>query len=65
MVSVRDSYYDTDFEFTTDDGLMIAAGMTDLSYGSEPIEDPKYGLLKAYYRSWGLGSDAFEELSWS
>jgi len=28
MVSVRDSFYDSDFEFTTDDGLMIAFGIT-------------------------------------
>ena len=28
MVSVRDSFYDTDFKFTSEQGLAIAAGIT-------------------------------------
>ena len=28
MVSLRDSYFDTDYEFTTDDGLMMAFALT-------------------------------------
>ena len=54
MVSVRDSFYDTDFEFSSDEGLMIAAGLTAYDDNQEPIEDPSYGLLKAYYKIWGL-----------
>ena len=53
MVSVRDSHYDPTFNFKKSDGLMLAAGITDLSYGSEPIEEPSIGELKVYYRSWG------------
>ena len=39
MVSSRDAYFDTDFEFTTDDGLMIAFGLTAYDDNYEPIED--------------------------
>ena len=65
MVSVRDSYYDTDHEFKTDHGFMVAAGITVYNWDREPIEDPTIGVFKAYYRSWGIstdGSTRFEEL---
>ena len=65
MVSVRDSFLDTDFEFTTDDGLMLAFGITAYDDNQEPIEDPSYGTLKAYYKSWGIKGTSgvdFEEL---
>ena len=54
MVSTRDSFFDTDFEFTTDTGLMIAFGLTAYDDNLEPIEDPRYGELKAYYKTWGM-----------
>ena len=54
MVSSRDSFFDTEFEFKTDDGLMIAFGLAtyDENYGE--TEDPTYGQLKAYYKTWGM-----------
>ena len=52
MVSSVDSYFDSDFVYA--DGLMIAFGLTVYDSNPEPIEDPSYGLLKAYYKSWGL-----------
>ena len=65
MTSVRDSYFDTDYEFTSDEGLMFAFAITEYDDNPEPIEDPSYGLVKAYYKSWGIkegiGVD-FEEL---
>ena len=57
MVSKRDSYFGNDFEFTTRDGLMMAFGITAYDDNLEPIDDPTYGDLKAYYKSWGLPGD--------
>ena len=31
----------------------MAFALTDYDGSSEPIEDPTYGALVAYYRSWG------------
>ena len=54
MYSVLDSHYSTDHEFTTDDGLMLAFGLTAYDDNQEVIEDPTYGTLRAYYKSWGI-----------
>lgn len=58
MVSTRDSYFDTEFEFTTEQGLMIAFGLTAYDDNFDAIEDPSYGHLKAYYKTWGMQADA-------
>ena len=39
MVSERLSYYDTNHEFSTNDGLAIAFGVTAYDSNAEPIED--------------------------
>lgn len=57
MVSTRDSYFDTDFEFNSDDGLMIAFGLTAYDDNLEAIDDADYGELKAYYKTWGMKDD--------
>ena len=57
MVSTRDSYFSSEFEFTTDNGLMIAFGLTDYQNNREPIEDADYGTLRAYYKYWGMEGD--------
>ena len=65
MVSLRDSYIDDNFVFSTDEGLMIAFGLTAYDNVQNSIEDASYGKLKAYYKSWGLteGHDMrFEEV---
>ena len=65
MVSMRDAYFDTDHELTTDEGLQIAFGITAYDDNQNPIEDPEYGLIKPYYKSWGIldSNDVhFEEL---
>lgn len=39
--------------------------MTAYDDETEPIDDPTYGVLKAYYKSWGIHSDVgidWEEL---
>lgn len=54
MVSSRDTYFPTEFEFTSDDGLMIAFGLTAYDENYESIEDDDYGTLKAFYKTWGM-----------
>ena len=61
MVSERDNFFDSDFAFTTDDGLMLAFGLTDYDDNYEMIDEPDYGELKAYYKTWGLEGDGFVE----
>ena len=53
MVSTKDSYFDMEYEFGTQDGFMIAFGLTTYDDDYEVTEDPQYGQLKAYYKSWG------------
>ena len=52
MTSVSDAYFDADYVQT--DGLMFAFGVTAYDDNPEPIEDPTIGVLKPYYKSWGL-----------
>ena len=57
MVSSRDSFFGSDFEFSTSNGLMVAFGLTAYDSNQEPIEDQSYGQLKAYYKTWGMPGD--------
>ncbi len=64
MVSERDNFFDSDFAFTTDDGLMLAFGLTAYDDNYDMIDEPDYGELKAYYKTWGLDeSDGFVEFN--
>lgn len=54
MVSIMDSYFESDHTFKDTDGLMLAFGITAYDDNQESIEDPRYGRLKAYYKTWGL-----------
>ena len=54
MVSLRDSYIDDDFVLSTEQGLMIAFGLTAYDTEKNFIEDASYGKLNAYYKTWGL-----------
>ena len=54
MISTRDSFFTTDDEFSYDKGFMIAFGITAYDDNREHIEDPTYGTIKAYYKTWGL-----------
>ena len=62
MISLRDTEFSSDDEFTSEDGMMIAFGITAYDNNKEPIEDETYGNLKAYYRTWGLGENIAEVL---
>lgn len=46
-------YFEDDSNFTADDGLMIAAGITAYDGNSASIEDPSIGELNFYIKSWG------------
>lgn len=64
MVSKRDSFFDADFVY--DEGIFYAFGITAYDSNDQPIEDPTYGVLKPYYKSWGIKENVkgvdFEEL---
>ena len=64
MVSQRDSFFDTDY--IVKQNLQYAFGITEYDSNPEPIEDPSYGVLRAYYKSWGINKTVigvyFEEL---
>ena len=52
MISSRDAFFTSDFVYSKD--LMYAFGITAYDNNREPIEDATYGILKPYYKSWGL-----------
>ena len=56
MVSSRDSFYDA--SYVKDDNIMFAFGITKYDSNPYPIEDPTIGVLKPYYKSWGIMKDA-------
>ena len=49
QVSTRDNFFETDFKFPSDDGLMVAFALTAYDEVYESIEDSDYGTMKAYY----------------
>ena len=53
MLSSRDSYFDTTYEYS--EGLAVAFGITKYDNITESIEDPSYGVLNPYYKTWGFG----------
>ena len=52
MVSKREAYFDSDYVYS--DGLAFAFAITAYDGNPEPIEDPTIGVLRPYYRSWGI-----------
>lgn len=57
MVSQREAFFSTDKTFS--DGLWYSFGLSEYNSDREPIEDPSYGVLTPYYKTWGLGEDGF------
>ena len=53
MVSSVDAHYDSNFVYS--DNLMFAFGITAYDSNPDPIEDPSYGVMKAYKKRWGFG----------
>ena len=55
MVSSKDAAFDTHEIFS--ENLMYSFGITAYDSNRESIEDPSIGVLKPYYKSWGLVGD--------
>ena len=55
MVSSRSAFFDSDYVYS--EGLTFAFALTAYDGDKEPIEDPSIGVLKPYYRTWGLKGD--------
>ena len=63
MFSVTDSFFDTDEIYSR--GLSYAFGISAYDSNPDPIEDPSYGVLLPYYKTWGIvagGGAHFEPL---
>ena len=52
MVSQTDAYFTSDDVYS--ENLMFAFGVTAYDSNPEPIEDPTIGVLRPYYKSWGI-----------
>lgn len=52
MISSRDAYFTSDDEYS--ENLQYAFGLTAYDSNREPIEDETIGVLKPYYKSWGI-----------
>ena len=52
MASSRSAYYTPDNVFRK--RFMFAFGLTAYDSEQESIEDPSIGVLKPYYKSWGI-----------
>ena len=48
---------DASYEFTSEQGLGVAAMFTAFDSEVNPIEDPRYGELVFGYRKWGVTDD--------
>ena len=55
MVSTVDSFFDTDYVFNN--GLMFAFAITIYDNNPYPIEDPTYGVVTPFYKTWGIDKD--------
>ena len=55
--STIENNYDSDFIFSSDDGLQFAFGITAYDGNSPFADDPDYGEIVARYQTWGFGSN--------
>ena len=56
MMSSLDSFFESDFVYSTD--LAYAFGLTAYDFEQESIEDPSIGVLRPYYKTWGIKDDS-------
>ena len=61
LMSSRDAFFDADFVYSTD--LMFSFAITAYDSNPDPIEDPSIGVLKPYYKTWGL-DDTVSGVKW-
>ena len=60
MVSSVDAFFDYDFVYSGD--VMFAFGITAYDSNPDPIEDPSYGVMRAYKKRWDTGFFEIEEV---
>ena len=51
-LNIFESYFNSDY--VTKGNLQFAFGLMQYDDNPESIEDPTYGTLQAYYKTWGL-----------
>ena len=56
-MSVRESYFDTNHTFGSEDGIAFAFAITAYDGDRSVTEDPDYGTVKAKIVSWGIEKD--------
>ena len=61
MLSSRDAFFDDTFIYSGN--LMLAFAVTAYDSNPNPIEDPSIGVIKPYYKSWGL-DDTLSSVRW-
>ena len=54
MFSARESFFDSNYEYSGN--LAVAFGITAYDNNPEIIEDPSYGVLSPYYKTWGFNN---------
>ena len=54
LMSKRDTFFSSDFVYS--DNIMFSFGVTEYDQNPDPIEDPSIGVLKPYYKNWGLNN---------
>ena len=62
MVSSREAYFDPDFVFKGD--MAFAFGLTAYDDNEEPIEDPSIGVLRPYFKQWGMDQNLTTPIEW-
>jgi len=55
--SREDSYFNSSFVWSSDEGMQFAFGITSYDGNQEPIDDPDCGRVVARYVTWGLDED--------
>ena len=53
MMSTQEDALTHDYKFTAEDGLFLAAALTEYDSNTEVIEDPRYGELVIEHYGWG------------
>ena len=48
----QENFYPMRTPFGSDQGFMVAAGVSEYNGETEPIEDPSIGTIKLYKKTW-------------
>ena len=60
--SVKDSYFDHDYEISTENnGLKFAFALTAYDNNTAYVDESEYGHVTAMYVQWGIEGDSYSE----